>query len=66
MALDEMNNAMPPEELKELNVKNLEGSIEWSCLENQQRRNKLVVDLPKTTQNLRCNYATTKCLNIWE
>ena len=25
MALDEMNKAMPPEELKELNEKNLEG-----------------------------------------
>ena len=25
MALDEMNNGMPPEELKELNEKNLEG-----------------------------------------
>jgi len=31
MALDEMNNAMPPEELKELNEKNLEGRIERSC-----------------------------------
>ena len=29
-ALDEMNNAMPPEELKEWNEKNLEGRIEWS------------------------------------
>ena len=31
MILDEMNNAMPLEELKELNGKNLEGRIEWSC-----------------------------------
>ena len=31
MALDEMNNAMPPEELKEFNEKNLEGRIERSC-----------------------------------
>ena len=28
MALDEMNNAMPPEELKELNEKNLDERIE--------------------------------------
>ena len=34
MALDEMNNAMPPEELNE---KNLEGSIEWiSISENNE------------------------------
>ena len=30
MALDEMNNAMPPEELKQ-KEKNLEGMIERSC-----------------------------------
>ena len=47
MALDEMNNAMPPEELNELNEKNLEGRIEWSCWENQQRKNKIVVYLSK-------------------
>ena len=29
MALDEMNKAMPPKELKELNEKNLEGKVEW-------------------------------------
>ena len=28
---DEMNNAMPSEELKELNEKNLEGRVERSC-----------------------------------
>lgn len=47
MTLDEMNNTMPPEELKEWNAKNLEGRIEQSCWENQQQKNKLVVDLPK-------------------
>ena len=52
MTLDEMNNAMPPEELKELNEKNLEGRIEWSCWENQQQKNKLVVDLWITPQKL--------------
>ena len=31
MILDEMIKAMPPEELKEWNGKNLEGKIEWSC-----------------------------------
>ena len=31
MLLDKMNNAMPLEELKELNEKNLEGSVELSC-----------------------------------
>ena len=59
MALDEMNNAMPPEELKELNEKNLEGRIEWSCWENQQWKNKLIVDLSKTSQHLTWNYTTT-------
>ena len=57
-----MNNAMPPEELKELNEKNLEGRIEWSCWENQQWKKKLVDDLSKTTQKLRWNYTTT---NVW-
>ena len=52
MALDEMTNAMPPEELKELNEKNLKGRIEWSCWENQQWKNKLVVDLWITSQKL--------------
>ena len=50
MADDEINNAMPPEELKEWNEKNLEGRVERSCWENQQQKNKLVVDLSKTTQ----------------
>ena len=45
MTLDEMNDIMPPEELKIWNEKSLEGRIEWSCLENQQRKNKIVVDL---------------------
>ena len=31
MALDEMKNAKPPEELKKLSKKNLEGRIERSC-----------------------------------
>ena len=62
MALGEMNNAMPPEELKELNEKNLEGRVERSCWENQQQKNKFVVDLSKATQNLRWNYTTT---NVW-
>ena len=66
MALDEMNNAMPPEELKELNEKNLEGKVERICWENQQRKDKLVVDLWRTSQNLRWNSATTKWLNSWE
>ena len=47
MTIDEMNNAMPPEELKEWNEKNLEGRVERSCWENQQRKNKLDVDLSK-------------------
>ena len=57
---------MPPEELKEWNEKKLEGRVERSCWENQQQKNKLVVDLSKTTQNLRWNYTTTKCLKSWE
>ena len=41
MALDEMNNAMPPEELKELNEKNLEGRIEriWISEKNEEMQN---------------------------
>ena len=31
MTLDEMNNAKPPEELKEWNEMNLEGRVERSC-----------------------------------
>ena len=31
MTLDEMNTAMPPEELKEWNEKKLEGRVEQSC-----------------------------------
>ena len=52
MALDEMSNVMPPEELKELNEKNLEWRIERNCWENQQRKNKLGVELWLTSQNL--------------
>ena len=44
----------------------LAGRFKRSCWENQQRKNKLVVDLSKTTQNLRWNYTTTKSLNSWE
>ena len=44
MALDEMNKAMPPEELKELNElneKNLEGKVEriWISEENEEMQN---------------------------
>ena len=49
---EKMNNAMPPEELKKWNEKNLEGRVEWSCRENQQRKNKLVVDLWKNISKL--------------
>ena len=55
MALDEMNKAMPLEELKELkelNEKNLEGRIERICWENQQQKNKLVADLSKNISKL--------------
>ena len=45
MILDEINNAMPPEEIKEWNEMNLEGRVERSCCENQHRKNKLVVVL---------------------
>ena len=36
-----MNNAMPPEELKELNEKNLEGRIEriWISEKNEEMQN---------------------------
>ena len=47
MTLDELNNAMPPEELKDLNEKNLEGRIEWSCWKTNNEKNKLVVGLWK-------------------
>ena len=47
MTLDETNNATPPDELEGLNEKNLEGRVERNCWENQQRKNKLVVDLSK-------------------
>ena len=40
----------------------LRGRVEWSCWDIQQRKNKLVVDLSKTTQNLRWNYTTS---NVW-
>ena len=41
MTLDEMNNAMPPEELKEWNEKNLEGRIEriWIFEKNEEMQN---------------------------
>ena len=41
MALDKMNNAMPPQELKELNEKNLEGRIEriWISKKNEEMQN---------------------------
>ena len=51
MTLDNISDAMPPEELKEWNEKNLEGRVERSCWQNQQRKNKLVVDLWVTSQN---------------
>ena len=67
MTLGEKNNAMPPEELKELNEKNLEGRIEWSCWENQLWKNKLVVDLWITSQNYEViTSRERKWLNIWE
>ena len=51
MILDEDMTQNLRKELKELNEKNLEGKVERSCWENQQRKNKLVVDLWKTSQN---------------
>ena len=46
------HDTKPPERIeRELNEKNLEGRIERSCWENQQRKNKLVVDLWITSQN---------------
>ena len=45
MILDEDMTQNLRKELKELNEKNLEGMTEWSCWENQQQKNKLVVDL---------------------
>ena len=45
MALGEMNNAMPPEELKELNEKNYEGRIDRVVEKINNKKNKLVVDL---------------------
>ena len=44
----------------------LKGRAGQSCWGIEQQKNKLVVDLSKTSQNMRWNYATTKCLNIWE
>ena len=51
MILDEDMTQNLRKELKELNEKNLEGRVERSCRENQQRKNKLVVDLFETSQN---------------
>ena len=45
MILDEDMTQNLRKELKELNEKNLEGKVEWSCWENQQRKNKLGVVL---------------------
>ena len=41
MTLDEVNNTMSPEELKELNEKNLEGRIEqiWISEKNEEMQN---------------------------
>ena len=41
MALDEMNNAKPPEELEERNEKNLEGKVEriWISKKNVEMQN---------------------------
>ena len=49
------------------NEKNLEGRIEWSCWENQQRKNKLVVDLWITSQNYEViTNRKRKWLHSWE
>ena len=41
MILDDINNAMPPEELKELNEKNLEGRVRriWISEKNEEMQN---------------------------
>ena len=41
MTLDEMNDAMPPEELKEWNEKDLEGRVEqiWISEKNEEMQN---------------------------
>ena len=53
MILDEEQHKTSGRIERELNEKSLEGRIGQSCGENQQRKNKLVVDLWKTTQNMR-------------
>ena len=50
MTLDEMNNAKPPEELKEWNEKNLEG-LNGVVEKINNEKNKLVVVLSVTSQD---------------
>ena len=67
MILDEYMTQNLRKELKELNEKNLGGKVERSCWENQQRKNKLDVDLWKTSQNYEVIADhKRKRLNIWE